>query len=67
MILLVADSEHNIGKAEKTHSSFTWQSMEANREDCNAYALLILYAPIIKIVYVYALVVTISFYLFKVR
>ena len=33
---ITADNQHNLGKTEKSQSSFTWRSMEG---DCNAYAL----------------------------
>ena len=48
---IVADSQHNLGKAETSQSLFTWQSMEANGVDCNAYTLTVLNVPITRMVY----------------
>ena len=45
---IIPDNQHNLRKTEKSQSSFTWQSMEG---DCNAYALIAVNAPIMRVVY----------------
>ena len=39
------DSQCNLGKTEKSQSSFTWRSKEANGGDCNAHIYLYTQRP----------------------
>ena len=47
----VSDSQRNLGKTEDSQRSFTWRLMEANGGNCNSYANIALYAPIMRMTY----------------